>query len=41
MTSVLSLGWLRVFSGGLVLLILVHIIADATIFAVVVRSGVL
>jgi len=37
----LCLGWLRVFSGGLALPVLVHITADATIFAIVVRSGVL
>lgn len=37
----LCLGWLRVYSGGLVLPILVHITADATIFAIVARSGVL
>jgi membrane protease YdiL (CAAX protease family) len=37
----LCLGWLRVFSGGLLLPILVHITADATIFTIVVRSGVL
>lgn len=34
----LCLGWLRVFSGGLGLPVIAHIAADATIFAIVVRS---
>jgi len=37
----LCLGWLRLFSGGLGLPVLAHIAADATIFTVVARSGVL
>jgi membrane protease YdiL (CAAX protease family) len=37
----LMLGWLRVFTGGLGLPVLTHITADATIFMIVVRAGVL
>jgi membrane protease YdiL (CAAX protease family) len=37
----LCLGWLRVFSGGIGLTIIAHMAADATIFAIVVRAGVL
>jgi len=37
----LALGWLRVFTGGLGLPILAHVVADATIFYLVVRSGML
>lgn len=37
----LCLGWLRVFSGGLGLPVIAHVAADATIFTIVARSGVL
>jgi membrane protease YdiL (CAAX protease family) len=37
----LMLGWLRVFTGGLGLPVLTHITADATIFVIVIRAGVL
>ena len=37
----LMLGWLRVFTGGLGLPVLAHIVADATIFAIVVQAGLL
>lgn len=37
----LCLGWLRVVSGGLGLPVIAHIVADATIFTIVARSGVL
>lgn len=37
----LCLGWLRVFSGGLGLPVIAHIAADATIFTIVARSGVI
>lgn len=37
----LMLGWLRVFTGGLGLPVLAHIVADATIFVIVVRAGLL
>ena len=37
----LALGWLRVSTGGLGLPVLAHIAADATIFIIVVNSGVL
>jgi hypothetical protein len=35
------LVWLRVFTGGLGLPVLAHIVADATIFLIVVRAGLL
>ncbi|MEZ0255859.1 MAG: lysostaphin resistance A-like protein [Chthoniobacter sp.] len=35
------LGWLRVFSSGLGLPVIAHIAADATIFTIVARAGVL
>jgi uncharacterized protein len=35
----LCLGWLRVVAGGLGLPVLVHIVADATIFTLVARAG--
>ena len=37
----LCLGWLRVFAGGIGLGVIAHIAADATIFTIVARSGVL
>jgi membrane protease YdiL (CAAX protease family) len=37
----LALGWLRVFTGGLGLPVMAHIVADATIFLIVVRAGLL
>jgi uncharacterized protein len=37
----LCLGWLRVFTGGLGLPVLAHIAADATIFTIVARAGIL
>ena len=37
----LALGWLRIFTGGLGWPVLAHVAADATIFALVMRSGVL
>jgi membrane protease YdiL (CAAX protease family) len=40
-TYALCLGWLQVFSGGIGLPILAHIPADATIFTIIARSGVL
>lgn len=36
----LCLGWLRIFSGGLGLPFIAHIAADATIFVILVQSGV-
>jgi hypothetical protein len=35
----LALGWLRVFSGGLGLPASAHVVADSTIFAIVVHAG--
>jgi membrane protease YdiL (CAAX protease family) len=35
----LCIGWLRLFTGGIGLCIAAHIAADATIYAIVVRSG--
>ena len=37
----LALGWLRLFTRGLGLPVLTHITADATIFVIVVRAGIL
>jgi len=37
----LCIGWLRVFSAGIGLPVIAHIAADATIFTIVARSGVL
>lgn len=37
----LALAWLRVFTGGLGLPVITHIVADATIFIIVVRAGLL
>jgi uncharacterized protein len=37
----LALGWLRVFTGGLGLPVIAHIAADATIFTIIARFGVL
>lgn len=37
----ICLGWLRTFSGGLGLPVIAHIAADATIFTIVARAGVL
>lgn len=37
----LCLGWLRVFSGGIGLGVIAHIAADATIFIIIARWGVL
>jgi len=37
----LMLGWLRVFTGGLGLPVLAHVVADATIFLIVARAGLL
>jgi membrane protease YdiL (CAAX protease family) len=37
----LALGWLRVFTGGLGLPVMAHIVADATIFIIVVQAGLL
>ncbi|EDY18248.1 Abortive infection protein [Chthoniobacter flavus Ellin428] len=37
----LMLGWLRVFTAGLGLPVLAHIVADATIFLIVLRAGLL
>lgn len=37
----LLLGWLRAFTGGLGLLVLAHIVADATIFIIVLKAGLL
>jgi membrane protease YdiL (CAAX protease family) len=37
----LGLGWLRLFTAGLGLSVIAHIAADATIFTIIARSGVL
>ncbi len=37
----LALGWLRVVTGGIGLPVIAHIAADATIFTIAARSGLL
>jgi membrane protease YdiL (CAAX protease family) len=37
----LCIGWLRAFTGGIGLPVIAHIAADATIFIIIARSGVL